>query len=361
MDDAIAVGLNSEDGGVLWYVRLVEKEWLPDPEPFVPNLIHHLRGDEFSSSEAAITLIGSFGKRFVPHTIAIVDALPTIPEENQRRLLLSLCETGLSESAADKLAQAVASESPETQATAFVVLIPQPEKAARLLREHPGMHDALVIFGDYWCELLYSTAPEHRELRSFLSALPNQSPAHLALIGSPDAIPELRRQLETATNHQKPYLHACIRACGGELGEVVHLSQEVPVGFKPKSAWPDTDDSRRSGEHSHGDGVTPILVTGELRFADGGHPQEVRFFRSNDGMLLGESRHDAVPLKYDVATGRFVLRAIVFGAYNSGKSAESGPYQTGSAQIRIESRDGEPLVIQFFDEMPHVVIELKRR
>jgi hypothetical protein len=353
--------LNSEDRNVLWYTRLIEKDWLPDPEPFVSNLIHHLQADDFSSSDAAITLIEHFGKRFAPHTAAIVDALPTIPEENRIRVLLSLEETGLSESAADKLAQAVADESPETQAAAFIVLIPQPEKAARLLLEHPGMSDALIAFGDHWRTLLYSTSPEHRELRSLLSALPNQSPVHLALIGSPDALPELRRQLETASKHRKTYLRACIRACGGELGEVVRLSQEVPVGFKPKSAWPGTDGSRRSGEHSHGDGFTPILVTGELRFADGGHPSEVRFFRKNDGMLLGEFRNDRVPLKYEGATGRFVLSTTVFAAYNSGKSAEPGPYQTGSAQTRIESREGEPLVIQFFDEMPHVVIELQRR
>lgn len=361
VEGAIAAGLSSEDETVLWYVMQIDKDRLPDPGPYVPNLIRHLQSTDFTPRYAATTLIEHFGKRFAPYTGAIADALPTIPEENRGSVLLSLDETGLPESTAEKLAKAVAKESPATQAAAFIALIQQPDVAARLLREHPGMSGALMEFDNRWCILLYSTAPEHRELRSLLSALPRQSPANLALIGSPDAIPELKRQWEAASKHEKTYFLACIRACGGELGEVVHLSEEVPVRFKPKSAWPDTDDSRRSDDLGHGDGFTPILVTGELKFADEGHPSQVTFSRVNDGMLLGESRNDPLPLKYEPSTGRFVLRTTVFAAYNSGKASEPGPYQTGSAQVRIESNDGAPLVIQFFDEMPHVVIELKRR
>jgi len=35
-------------------------------------------------------------------------------------------------------------------------------------------------------------------------------------------------------------------------------------------------------------------------------------------------------------------------------------YQTGRAQVRIESPGCHPLVLQFFDEMRHVVIKLRR-
>jgi hypothetical protein len=44
-----------------------------------------------------------------------------------------------------------------------------------------------------------------------------------------------------------------------------------------------------------------------------------------------------------------------------GEPQEPGPYQTGSAQVRIESPDSVPLFVQFFDETPHVVIELQRQ
>jgi len=69
----------------------------------------------------------------------------------------------------------------------------------------------------------------------------------------------------------------------------------------------------------------------------------------------------AVPSKYDPETGRFVFLTGVFAAYGIGdtRAEESGPYQTGSAQIRIEASSCEPLVIQFFDEMPNVEITLE--
>jgi hypothetical protein len=39
---------------------------------------------------------------------------------------------------------------------------------------------------------------------------------------------------------------------------------------------------------------------------------------------------------------------------------EPGPYQTGSAQIRIEAEGFKPLVVQFFDEIPDVRITIQR-
>ncbi len=51
----------------------------------------------------------------------------------------------------------------------------------------------------------------------------------------------------------------------------------------------------------------------------------------------------------------------VFAADDMGKSREPGSYQTGSAQVQIEAPDCRPLLIQFFDQMPHVVIELGRK
>ncbi|MBI1347782.1 hypothetical protein GC163_16020 [bacterium] len=79
------------------------------------------------------------------------------------------------------------------------------------------------------------------------------------------------------------------------------------------------------------------------------------------GSLLGESREQLLLLKYDVATGRFVFRDSIFSAYANGETTEPGPYQTGSSQIRIETSVAVPLIVQVFDEMPHVIIHMKRQ
>ena len=363
VNSAIAVALKSEDNSVLWYLSQLDSEsfQLPEPGPYVANLIEHLKSGEFSSQHAAADLIGRLGKQFIPYSGAVVDALPEIKEDDKWLPLLTLADTGISEDAANRLPHCVENSTAETQAAAFVALLSLPSNATRFLRDHPGLGPALSQYDSRWCEVLYSTAPNQQELRSALISTPGLGPLNLALIGSPDSIPELARELASTDKYRQTLLRACIRACEGDLGEIVHLSQQVPVAFKPTSAWPNVDPRRKSDVLGHGDGFTDILITGELRFADGGHPDKVQFLRTNDSMLLGERHHLPMPLKYDAMTGRFVLRTSVFAAYDTGKPPEPGPYQTGSAQVRIESPKSAPLVVQFFDEMPHVVIELTRQ
>lgn len=359
---AIDAALRSKDGSVLWYLMQIDARTFsfPEPEPYVANLIEHLKSRNFNSQFAATDLLNHFGKSFTPHTGAVIDVLREIPENDRSPVLLTLARIGLTEAAADQLPQRVAKDLPEVQAAAVVALMTYPDKATQFLRDHPEIGPALSQYAGHWNEILYSSSPEQAELLAALIAIPGLGPMDRALIGSWDAIPELTRELESADKHRQSLLRACIRACGGDLGEVIHLSAEKPIVFKPTSAWPEADDSRTSKEIGHGDGITDILVTGELILDDGTHPAEVQFVRTNDHMLMGESRKLLMPLKYDAATGRFVFRDSIFAAYAIGKTPEPGPYQTGSSQIRIESSDCVPLVVQFFDEMPHVVIHLKR-
>jgi hypothetical protein len=358
VDAAVAVALNSKDSTVLWYLhqlRIDDYQW-PDPEPYVKNLIGHLTspGDAY----AVTAIVECFGEKFVPHTKTVIEKLPDIPQDNRWLVLLTLSDIGLSSDAADLLMTRIQNESPEAKAAAFVALLKFPAKATRFLQEQRGLGKMIEEMQGRVCDVLHSSAPDLMELREELIATPDVGPVILALIGSSRSIPDLTRQLDAASEHRKTLLFACIRACGGELGEVVSLSKANPIVFKPKSAWPGTDARRTSNEPGHGDGFTDILVTGEMKRADGGHPAEVRFFRMNDGMLLGEARRDAIPLKYDPTSGRFVFLTDIFAAYAMGKPPEPGPYQTGSAQILIEATGCSPLTIQFFDEMPHVVIEL---
>jgi hypothetical protein len=78
-------------------------------------------------------------------------------------------------------------------------------------------------------------------------------------------------------------------------------------------------------------------------------------------MLLGTNQDYSEPLMYDHRSGRFVFLTNVFAAYCMGDDqSESGPYQTGSAQIRVEAAGFKPLVVPFFDEMPDVRITLDK-
>jgi hypothetical protein len=104
------------------------------------------------------------------------------------------------------------------------------------------------------------------------------------------------------------------------------------------------------------------MVTGEIRGKDGTHPKLVHFFKTNDSMLLGSKQNHQQPLIYDSTNGRFVFLTSVFAAYSTGNDqTEPGPYQTGSAQIRIEAPGFKSLVVQFFDEMPDVKISLETK
>ncbi len=362
VDAAIDVALRSKDGSVLWYLMQIDARTFsfPEPEPYVANLIEHLKSKNFNSQFAATDLLNHFGKSFTPHTGAVIDVLGEIPENDRSSVLLTLARVGLSEAAADRLPTRVAKDVLEVRAAAAVALMPYPDKAMRFLQKNPEIGPALSQYAGHWNKILYSSAPEQAELLAALIAIPGLGPMDRALIGSRDAIPELTRELESADKHRQSLLRACIRACGGDLREIIHLSAEKPVVFKPASAWPETDTRRESNQAGHGDGFTEILVTGELQLDDGSHPGEVQFLRANDSMLMGSSTNLRMPLKYDGKTGRFVFRDSIFAAYAVGKTPEPGPYQTGSSQIRIESSDCGPLVVQFFDEMPHVVIHLKR-
>lgn len=61
----------------------------------------------------------------------------------------------------------------------------------------------------------------------------------------------------------------------------------------------------------------------------------------------------------DGKSSRFVLVTSVFAAYSVGDDQpERGPYQTGSSLIQIEAEGCKPLKVQFYDEMPDVVVIL---
>ena len=184
----------------------------------------------------------------------------------------------------------------------------------------------------------------------------------MGMLGEPRFIEQITKLESNSNSHEKTFLAACKRACGAKAGLVIEVDSKHAVKFRPASAWPNTDDTRLSKTVAgHGDGSVSVMVTGEIRGAEGSHPKTVAFYRMNDAMLLGTKQDYSEPLLYDHQSGRFVFLTDVFAAYSSGEDQpEPGPYQSGSAQIRVEAPGFKPLVVQFFDEMPDVRITLDK-
>ena len=185
----------------------------------------------------------------------------------------------------------------------------------------------------------------------------------IAELGEARFLKLLERKQKTADAYEKTKIDACARACGAQDKHVVIIGESNPGDFKPKSAWPGVDPARTSpGMAGHGDGFTTVIVTGQILREGGGPAVMPKFYRVNDDMLLGEQKHDEVPITFNAETGRFVFITDVFAAYSSGNGQrEVGPYQTGSSIVQIESEGCKPLQVRFYDEMPEVRIKLPAR
>lgn len=238
-----------------------------------------------------------------------------------------------------------------------------PREALQFLKARPNLfscetkwdfNEAMRV--DAALSLFSGVGPDYDALRAHATTLPNLTWVMMAAIGDPTLLPRIDAEIATADAYHKLLLIACARACGRPDGRpAIRISATEPGTFKPASAWPNVDESRMDrGYNGHGDGCTPVVITGTLKRADGSAVKNPRFFGTNDRYLLGRSEKNPEPIKYNPTTGRFVFYTEVFAAYQEGP----GPYQTGSAETLIESDNTEPLTVQFYDEMPDLEIQL---
>ncbi|HEX7896868.1 MAG TPA: hypothetical protein VF950_03860 [Planctomycetota bacterium] len=232
----------------------------------------------------------------------------------------------------------------------FVVLLPHPDVAADYLGKSPKILERAMLEPEALFRVLEGVDTPLRALLLNRSDLP---PIFLAWSREPRFRTSLVERAAKAIGHPKALLAACARACGEPAQQTIKIGE-----FRPRSAHPDTDETRMSKESGHLDGYTAVLITGRLRMTDGTPSAEPRFFNENDRMLMGIKRDEPGPLRYDPTTGRFIFFTKVFAAYATGKEGDLGPYQTGSAQVRVEAPGAKPLVVRFYDEMPDVEITL---
>jgi hypothetical protein len=353
------------DSSVAWYMVQAIGQVLPDPNDTIPVLIDVLTSADVNLQCEIVATFGEYGTRAAS---AKPTLLALLRDSNDRWLqgwtVAALRKIGIGKADAGALSRLRFREPGYEAGEVLRLLFDYPEEALFYLQSHPGVLDQLEFENSLQAllRLIEDRASETWELREYLSRREDLPSIAMVQWGIEEFLPAIRARMAAADSHSRTFLQACARALGEQPRGVVRISETNPGRFRPASAYPRSDPDRRAPGGGHGDGFTPVLITGRLLMSDRSPAIEPRFYHTNDRMLLGEDRMDPAPLiRYDSDTGRFVFLTTVFAAYSVAEGQrEPGPYQTGSARTLIEAQGAEPLTVHFYDEMPEVEITLSR-
>lgn len=362
---AVLTGIKSEDSTVNWYVMQQKTGDWPGIDLTIDHVINDLSDADFNKHYPASNLLRHYGEQARPYSKRIVQAIFDGKDiESERTLkMYVLCEIGLTKDAAETLVANAKVLTKDQVGIVAMALLEYPDELRSLSMQHPNLAESLGHHSARLFPFLCRHQSKDNPTRTWLASQESLPPNVMGMLGESRFVKEIEKLEATANKHDRTFLAACRRACGDKVESVIEINSKKPVEFRPASAWPNADDTRRSKtSFGHGDGSTSVMVTGEIRGTDGTHPETVQFYRTNDSMLLGSKQNNQESVMYDARTGRFVFLTSVFAAYSTGDDQpEPGPYQTGSAQIRIEAQGYKPLVVQFFDEMPDVRISLDKQ
>lgn len=359
--DALQV---ENDVSAQWSILQAIPKVLPECKQAVPILLKLLPAVGLEQQKMAVDALAAYEKyasEAVPELLNLLHR--STDEELRSKILEALKSIGMSRTIAESVAE-IRVLGNYVGASALEALCPYPDLELRLLERHNGM---LSQFGSWNIvtlkSLLAEKGPEYKALQERILMDTNLPISLMVEIGRPDYLGFVKQRIATTKNdpYHVTHLRAAARALGAKPDRVIKISKQDAGSFKPKSAWPDTDSSRVSPNGGgHGDGFTPVIITGSLVMKDGSPAVNPAIYNTNDRMLMGGSTRDRAEVKYDSKTGRFVFQTEIFAAYSMGEGArEPGPYQTGSAIVLIEADGAEPLTVRFFDEMPDVEITLE--
>lgn len=325
-------------------------------QPLAGNLKH----EDSTVRKLAAEALGGLGAEGKAAAGALAGALKDREESVRLAAADALKKTGIDDETARALAHLHLPREAGAPSVVLEVLFDHPGDALAFLKNHPW---ALTgADSEALTDLLSRQAPSYRALQEAIRESENLSAYDMVLMGDARFLPKIRKKMQEADPYARTFLKACARALGEEPEQVVTISETEKGSFRPRSAWPNVDTSRRAagGTGGHGDGLTTVLITGRILMSDGSPAVDPRFYRTNDRWLLGQRKKERVPIKYDPNTGRFFFLVRIFAAYSfSPDGGPRAPYQTGSAKMLIEARGSEPLEAQFFDEMPEVEIRLR--
>ena len=309
---SITAGIKSEDSTVNWYVMQQKTKAWPEIDIVINYLIQDLSDSDFNKHYSAGDLLRRYGEDARPYSKRIAEAIFDGKDEKDRNLkLFVLCDIGLADDAVATLL-ANASKLTEEQSGIVAMSLLENTNALRSLSDRrPELAQALERHSARLFPFLCKHQNRDHETRKWLASQTSLPANIMGMLGEPRFVKEIKKLEASASLHRQSFLAACRRACGDKSETVVEVTSQKPVEFRPESAWPNADESRRSKtSFGHGDGFTPVMVTGEIRGRDGSHPKDVRFFRTNDSMLLGTKQNIHEPLMYDATNGRFFNHRI---------------------------------------------------
>ncbi len=355
----VAATAAEQDVSVLWYQLQAIGRVLPPPELALPLLQRLFTHADNTVREQALESCGEYGGAAQPALETLI-ALLASGGENVDAAANAIFRIDSSPSTLERLLQLNLPDAVIAKTEIVANMLRTPALATKWLPRYPQALASLHPFlSGSFMPLFQAQDAEHRTLRAHLvtrSDLPN---LWIALLEDHSLAKTLYQRQAKADKHQRTYLAACLRALGEPVGPVIEIAPSEPGDFRPTSAVPGTEPARMGSGGGHGDGFACVLVTGTIRRSDGSIPRQVRFFDTNDRMLMGQELRTEAPLIYHSETGRFIFSTTVFAAYSmSDDASEPGPYQTGSAKTLIVADQSHPLTVTFYDEMPEVAISL---
>ena len=358
--DALIELTREDDPKLVWRAAQAIGSVQACPERSVPALVLLLKHKDAAVVNEAVESLGDFGAAAKPSLPALIGLLRDGREEHVRMVDYAIRQIGLDRDSADVIRTLKLAEQ---GSWLFIPLCEYPDAAVEFLQANPHVVDVPARDHEALIRVMRDPDRRFKKLQEMLYNSEELPLPVVAELGDPRFLLLLERKLKTASPHERTQLDACARACGAQAKRVVAISESQPGDFKPRSAWPGSDPARVAPKSAgHGDGITTVIVTGQI-LREGDVPAVTpKFYRVNDAMLLGDRTHEEVPITFNQQTGHFVFVTAVFGAYSSGDGQrEAGPYQTGSSIVLIESKGCKPLQVRFYDEMPEVRITLSGR
>jgi HEAT repeat protein len=359
VEKALVERLFDPDHKVVWHALQAIGSIHADPHKTIPALTLLLAHRDQDLAEQSAESLGEFGSEAKSALPGLIQLLAR-REGRAAPVDHAIHQIGIDRASADQISKL------KIKAEVWWLLGPMleyPDAAAEFLKRNPQAVDVAGVDRDRVIDALRSRDPRYKPVQELLYQSEQLPLEIIATLGEPQFLPMLERRHKVASKHAQAQLAACMRACGRPAKKVISISDSKPGDFKPASAWPGTDKKRRAeNSHGHGDGFTPIIITGRILLPNGKPAQDPKVYRVNDSFLLGERKPEEEPLVYDPKTGRFVYVTSIFAAYSIGEGqAEPGPYQTGSSLISLEAAGCKPLQIHFYDEMPAVEITLSEQ
>lgn len=334
----------------------------PPADQALPLLIGLLADPNVELRRVAVDSLGEYGKDAQPAVDALISSLAGEKDAwTANWILEALFKIAPGEALADRLAVTPIVAGADVRGTLFSCLLPYPAAAGRLLDDHP---DALAGFNELsvtmFIPLLNAGDAASQAFRDKLARRSDLPSSLIAVLGDGRHMAVLKQRFKEADPHERLFLSACMRALGAPPGErIVSISATDPGDFKPRSAWPGSDDSRWDSGSGHGDGIQLVLITGAVRCSDGAIPRSVAFRDANGGRQFGSGIQQAAKVVYYPSNGRFAYLTCVGAAFAMSRAKrDRGPYQTVADKVTIEADHAQPLTVSFYDEMPDVLITL---